>query len=73
MRDEYDFSKAKRGSVVKLGANKTRIMIRLDSEVLEYFKEQALEAEEGSYQTLINEALREHIKHQKESFGIECL
>ena len=66
MRDEYDFSKAKRGAVVKSGANKTRITIRLDAEVLEYFKDQVLETGGGSYQALINKALREHMEHQKE-------
>jgi uncharacterized protein (DUF4415 family) len=35
--------------------------IRLDTEILEWFREQAHAAGGGNYQTLINQALREHI------------
>jgi uncharacterized protein (DUF4415 family) len=56
MRDEYDFSKAKRGAVIA-SAGKTRITIMLDDEVIEYFRAQA-EAEGVGYQTLINALLR---------------
>ena len=45
---------------------KTRITIRLDSDVVSWFKEQVNQAEGGSYQALINEALRKHIEDQKE-------
>ncbi len=33
METEYDFSKGKRGAIDPLGAEKTRITIRLDNEV----------------------------------------
>ena len=33
-----DFSKGKRGPVVPSDPNKTRITIRLDTDILEYFK-----------------------------------
>ena len=56
MRDEYDFSKAKRGAVIK-SPGKTRITIMLDDEVIEHFRAQA-EAEGVGYQTLINSLLR---------------
>lgn len=56
MRKEYDFSKARRGPVVK-SAGKTRITIFLDDDVLEAFRKQA-EASGRGYQTMINEALR---------------
>ena len=45
---------------------KTRITIRLDSDIVQWFKQQVHEAGGGSYQSLINQALREHIKRQKE-------
>jgi uncharacterized protein (DUF4415 family) len=62
-----DFSKGKRGSVNKPGPNKQRITIRLDANVIEYFKGKVHEAGGGNYQTLINEALQEHIKaHDRE-------
>jgi uncharacterized protein (DUF4415 family) len=62
-----DFSKGKRGAVVKPDPNKQRITIRLDANVIEYFKRKVNEAGGGNYQTLINDALQEHIKaHDRE-------
>ena len=66
MKREYDFSKAKRGPVVKPSAGKTRITIRLDSDVLDWFREQAHKAGGGNYQSMINEALQRHIETAKE-------
>lgn len=66
MRKEYDFSKAKRGAVASVPKGKTRITIRLDDDVLAWFKEQVHRAGGGNYQTLINAALREHIKRSDE-------
>jgi uncharacterized protein (DUF4415 family) len=57
-----DFSKGKRGPVVKADPNKVRITIRLDGDIIDYFKNQVLEAGGGNYQSLINEALRKHIQ-----------
>ncbi|HVS14235.1 MAG TPA: BrnA antitoxin family protein [Thermoanaerobaculia bacterium] len=62
MRKEYDFSKAKRGAVVAATTGKTRITIRLDDDVLEWFRAQVEAAGGGSYQTLINVALREYMQ-----------
>ncbi len=62
-----DFSKGKRGAVVKQGPNKERITIRLDADVIAYFKSLVHEAGGGNYQTLINDALREHIRRQEQS------
>ncbi len=56
MRDEYDFSKGKRGAVVP-SPGKTRITIMLDDDILEYFRARA-EAQGSGYQTMINAALR---------------
>lgn len=63
MRKEYDFSNAKRGPVVKPAAGKSRITIRLDDEVLEWFRQQVEDAGGGNYQTLINQALREYMSN----------
>jgi hypothetical protein len=41
---------------------KTRITIRLDNEVLDYFRRRVHEMGGGNYQTLINDALREHLR-----------
>jgi len=59
-----DFSKGKRGPVVKPDPNKVRITIRLDADIIEHFKDIVHDAGGGNYQTLINDALREHIQAQ---------
>ena len=61
MKKEYDFSKGRRGAVVKVPKGKTRITIRLDDDVLAWFRQQVDSAGGGNYQTLINDALREHM------------
>jgi uncharacterized protein (DUF4415 family) len=66
MRDEYDFSKAKRGPVVRVPRGKTRITIRLDDDVLKWFRGQVDRAGGGNYQTLINDALRQYIERRTE-------
>jgi hypothetical protein len=66
MRRNYDFSKAKRGPVIRTPRGKTRITIRIDDDVLEWFRKQVHEAGGGNYQTLMNRALREHMEHQVE-------
>ncbi len=62
MMTEYDFSKSRRGTVVPAAAGKTRITIRLDSDVIDWFRAQVNEAGGGNYQSLINEALKGHIQ-----------
>jgi uncharacterized protein (DUF4415 family) len=62
VKQEYDFSTAQRGPVVSVPKGKTRITIRLDGDVLAWFKERVRQAGGGSYQALINAALREHIR-----------
>ena len=66
MKKEYDFSKGKRGAVVKVPRGKTRITIRLDDDVLAWFRRQVDAAGGGNYQTLINDALREHLARVQE-------
>jgi uncharacterized protein (DUF4415 family) len=66
MKKEYDFSRAKRGPVVPVPPGKTRITIRLDNEILDWFKKQVHETGGGNYQTLINAALREYISARTE-------
>ena len=66
MKRQYDLSKAKRGPVVRAPRGKTRITIRLDDDILEWFRQQVHAAGGGNYQTLINTALREYIAHRTE-------
>jgi uncharacterized protein (DUF4415 family) len=64
-----DFSRAKRGPVVKPEAGKTKISIRLDNAVLEYFRNLVDKAGGGNYQTLINDALLEHV-HRRSTLDV---
>ena len=66
MEAEYDFSQGKRGAIDPTPPGKTRITIRLDDEVLAWFREQVHITGGGNYQTLINEALRQHIRQSRE-------
>ena len=61
---EIDFTNAKRGPVVPQETGKTKISIRLDNRVLEYFRNIVEKAGGGNYQTLINDALVEYIQQQ---------
>ncbi|NJK53491.1 MAG: BrnA antitoxin family protein [Leptolyngbyaceae cyanobacterium SU_3_3] len=63
MRNNYDFSKGKRGAVIP-STGKTRITIYLDDNVLDSFRQKA-EAEGLGYQTLINETLKAHLKESE--------
>ena len=58
MRKEYDFSQARRGAVVPPRKGKTRITIRLDDDILAWFKARVHESGGGNYQSLINQSLR---------------
>jgi uncharacterized protein (DUF4415 family) len=66
MRKEYDFSKGKRGPIIPPPPGKTRITIRIDDDLLEWFKDQVHRAGGGNYQTLINHALREFVTRKRE-------
>ena len=58
MKKEYDFSTAKRGPVFPIETGKSRVTIRLDNGVLDWFRRKAHDAGGASYQRLINDALR---------------
>jgi len=70
MKKEYNFSKGKRGAVVPAPKGKTRITIRIDDDILEWFRGEVNVAGGGNYQTLINNALREHITNQQEPIEV---
>jgi uncharacterized protein (DUF4415 family) len=57
----------KRDSVIKISKGKTRITIRIDNDILEWFRQQVHDAGGGNYQTLINMSLREYIESKRES------
>ena len=72
MQREYDFSRGKRGRIVPREPEprgKTRITIRLDEDLVEHFLKEA-DASGGAmgYQTLVNDALRQHVKGKAPRF-----
>jgi uncharacterized DUF497 family protein len=69
MKREYDFSAAIRGPVLSLPPGKTRITIRIDDDVLQWFRQQVHGAGGGNYQTLMNAALREYV--ERRDHGLE--
>lgn len=64
MKPEYDFSRTRRGPISPQAPGKTRITIRLDEAILEWFRKRVHAAGGGSYQTLINQALQQHIARE---------
>ena len=66
MRVQRDPGKARRGPVIPVPKGKARVTIRLDEEVLAWFRQQVDDAGGGNYQTLINDALRQHIARPRE-------
>ncbi len=61
---DIDFSRAKRGPVIKAEAGKTKISIRLDNRVIDHFRSVVDRAGGGNYQTLINDALLAYIQQR---------
>jgi uncharacterized protein (DUF4415 family) len=66
MKKAYDFSQGKRGAIDPTPPGKTRITIRLDNDILAWFRNRVHATGGGNYQTLINDALAEYIKHHEE-------
>jgi uncharacterized protein (DUF4415 family) len=66
MKKQYDFSGARRGAVLKAPPAKTRITIRIDDDILDWFRAQAHRAGGASYQTMMNDALRSVMRAREE-------
>jgi uncharacterized protein (DUF4415 family) len=62
--DGEKLSKGKRGAVVPVPKGKSRITIRIDDDILDWFREQVNAAGGGNYQTMINTALRDYISNR---------
>lgn len=63
MKEEYDFSKARKNPYSK--KLKKQITINIDNDIIDYFKEQS-ENNGIPYQTLINLYLLDCVKEKKE-------
>ena len=62
MKDEYDFSKGKRGPVIPPDPNQTKITVAIDNEILDFLADEADRRGGASARGLINEALREFVE-----------
>jgi len=71
MKDEYDFSKGKRGAVIPQ-KGKTRISIFIDNAVLDEFRARAEKTGTG-YQTMMNEALRAYLAEDRRPITVQAL
>ena len=67
MKANYDFSKARRGAVVPASGKKVRITIRLDRDILDWFRSKVESQGGGNYQTMLNAALRAYTEQQSQS------
>jgi uncharacterized protein (DUF4415 family) len=65
MQEEYDFSEARRGSTIPPASGKTRITIRLDNDILEWFRAQVHQQGGGNHQPFINRALPAYIERDQ--------
>ena len=73
MEEEYDFSKGERGPVTRVSKGKTHITIRIDDDVLAWFRDQVECAGGGSCQAMMNVALREFTEGVSMPRATECL
>ena len=65
MKKKYDFSKGNRGAVLSSSGKKVRITIRLDRDIIEWFRSKVEEQGGGNYQTMLNDALRTYMERQE--------
>ena len=68
MKAKYDFSKGKRGAVLPSPTKKVRITIRLDRDIIDWFRSKVEEQGGGSYQAMLNDALRAYMERQEQPF-----
>jgi uncharacterized protein (DUF4415 family) len=73
MKSTYDFSVSTRGPIVPPAPGQTPITVRLDDEVIDWFRHQVNDAGGGDYQAMINAALREHIRRREGTDLVDTL
>ncbi len=64
-KEEDDFSKGIRGPIIPPDPRKTRITIRIDTKILNWFRRKVNEAGGGNYQTMINDILKKYVEGEK--------
>ena len=65
MKAKYDFSEGKRGAVLPTPGKKVRITIRLDRDIVDWFRSKVEEQGGGNYQSMLNDALRSYMERQE--------
>ncbi len=73
MKDEYDFSSAKRGPVTPLPSHQTEIRLRLDNAIMDWLRKGVNEAGGGNYADRINAILRAHIDAQEDAALMQAI
>ena len=66
MKTKYDFSKGKRGALLPSSGKKVRITIRLDRDIIDWFRSKVEEQGGGNYQTMLNDALRIYMERDEQ-------
>jgi uncharacterized protein (DUF4415 family) len=61
MAEDYDMSTAQRGPVVPPARRQTQIALRIDTDILEWFRDKVSRQSGGNYQAMMNQALREYM------------
>jgi uncharacterized protein (DUF4415 family) len=67
MKTKYDFSKGKRGALLPSSGKKVRITIRLDRDIIDWFRSKVEEQGGGNYQTMLNDALRIYMERDEQT------
>lgn len=67
MQDNYDLTGASQGALHSIKPHETDIILRLDSEVVEWFAKKVEQAGSGDYAALINQALHEFITYHDQN------
>ena len=72
MKREYDFSDARRGAPLRAAKDTTRITLRLEDEILNWFRQQVQIAGGGSYQAFIN-CVRQQSSNGEPTYALNLL
>lgn len=70
MSQDFDLTDAKRGPVIPSPPGTTPVTLRLDDDVIDWFRGRVNQAGGGEYGPLINAALRDHI-HRNDGRTLE--
>ncbi len=63
--ESYDFSKGKRGAITSLKSRQEKISIRLDTDILDWFRQEMEKKGEGNYSESINTVLHEYVAYMR--------